>query len=95
MNLTVQKPSFNLADLPVRDLDRQLARQLLHYETRLHTNASAEQLQALPAGGTRRAARGHLDLPPGVQVRRAAEGRRGVIPAVRSSPYRRSGGRPD
>src|SRR5690606_39926657 len=47
MNLTVQKPLFNLADLPVRDLDRQLARQLLHYETRLHANASAEQLEAL------------------------------------------------
>ncbi len=27
MNLTVQKSSFNLADLPVRDLDRQLVRQ--------------------------------------------------------------------
>lgn len=51
MNLTVQKPSFNLADLPVRDLDRQLARQLLHYETRLHTNASAEQLEALQLAG--------------------------------------------
>src|SRR5690606_23613481 len=47
MNLTVQKPSFNLADLPVRNLDRQLARQLLHYETNLHSNASTEQLQAL------------------------------------------------
>ncbi len=51
MNLTVQKPSFNLADLPVRDLDRQLARQLLHYETRLHTNASAEQLETLQLAG--------------------------------------------
>ena len=51
MNLTVQKPLFNLADLPVRDLDRQLARQLLHYETRLHTNASAEQLEALQLAG--------------------------------------------
>src|SRR5690606_37882739 len=30
MNKTLQNPLFNLADLPVRDLDRQLARQLLH-----------------------------------------------------------------
>src|SRR5690606_11822777 len=47
MNKSLQNPLFSLADLPVRDLDRQLARQLLHYETRLHTNTSAEQLQAL------------------------------------------------
>ena len=55
MNQSVQNPSFNLAALPVRDLDRQLARQLLHYETRLHaspnTSASAEQLQALQLAG--------------------------------------------
>ena len=35
----------------MRDLDRQLARQLLHYETRLHTNASAEQLETLQLAG--------------------------------------------
>ena len=51
MNKTLQDPLFNLAALPVRDLDRQLARQLLHYETRLHTNASAEQLEALQLAG--------------------------------------------
>src|SRR5690606_31364767 len=51
MNQSVQNPSFNLAALPVRDLDRQLARQLLHYETNLHSNASTEQLEALQLAG--------------------------------------------
>src|SRR5690606_26801978 len=51
MNQTLQNTSLNLTALPVRDLDRQLARQLLHYETSFNTSASTEQLQALQLAG--------------------------------------------
>ena len=47
MNLLLPTQELNLVELPLRDLDRQLARQLLQYETTLNASASAGQLQAL------------------------------------------------